>query len=171
MPVRNRTQRRVWLLASCATTAIHSSRPSPANSSTSGSAMSRPARTTLYQLQRPLPTVQLLLPLVLLHKVQKVRLLTICAHTTQNFAVVTPPQPISAPAAPPPPRTGAAAAIAALSPTTATSATSNGPPRTFKTDGITFSTTGDKTRDKCTEMVYDALAWDSGARESCFASR
>ncbi|KAJ7186980.1 transcription elongation factor [Mycena filopes] len=53
------------------------------------------------------------------------------------------------------------------------SATSNGPPtpktpvgpvgRTMKTDGVTPGFTGDKTRDKCIELVYDALASDSGA--------
>jgi len=35
-------------------------------------------------------------------------------------------------------------------------------PRTTKSDGITISTLGDKVRDKCLEMVYDALASDSG---------
>jgi len=35
-------------------------------------------------------------------------------------------------------------------------------PRTTKTDGINISTLGDKVRDKCLEMVYDALASDSG---------
>lgn len=45
----------------------------------------------------------------------------------------------------------------------------NGLPRTHKTDGITFGSgegsTGDKTREKCVEMVYDALASDSDARK------
>lgn len=44
-----------------------------------------------------------------------------------------------------------------------------GPPRTHKADGIDFAkgegATGDKTRDKCCELIYDALAQDSGARE------
>jgi hypothetical protein len=39
--------------------------------------------------------------------------------------------------------------------------------RTTKTDGISTSVLGDKVRDKCLEMVYDALACDSGARMSC----
>ncbi|KAH8105188.1 transcription elongation factor [Cristinia sonorae] len=34
--------------------------------------------------------------------------------------------------------------------------------RTAKRDGIKFST-GDMTRDKCAELIYDALAFDSGA--------
>ncbi|KAF9517925.1 hypothetical protein BS47DRAFT_1389387 [Hydnum rufescens UP504] len=35
--------------------------------------------------------------------------------------------------------------------------------RTTKTDGISASVLGDKVRDKCLEMVYDALACDSGS--------
>jgi len=35
--------------------------------------------------------------------------------------------------------------------------------RTMKTDGVASGFTGDKTRDKCIELVYDALASDSGA--------
>jgi transcription elongation factor S-II len=38
--------------------------------------------------------------------------------------------------------------------------------RTAKTDGVKIEVTGDKTRDKCVELIYDALASDSGARES-----
>ncbi|KAH7102441.1 transcription elongation factor [Auriculariales sp. MPI-PUGE-AT-0066] len=75
----------------------------------------------------------------------------------------TAPQPISAPAPAPPVRTGAAAAIAAMSPTSATSPVTVGPLRTYTGDGVNFSTTGDKTRDKCVTMVYDALASDSNA--------
>ncbi|KAJ7280165.1 transcription factor S-II, central domain-containing protein [Mycena rebaudengoi] len=55
------------------------------------------------------------------------------------------------------------------------SVASNGPPtpktpsapnpntRSMKSDGISSGFTGDKTRDKCIELVYDALASDSGA--------
>ncbi|KAJ7773623.1 transcription elongation factor [Mycena maculata] len=35
--------------------------------------------------------------------------------------------------------------------------------RTMKSDGVAGGFTGDKTRDKCIELVYDALASDSGA--------
>ncbi|EPQ53091.1 transcription elongation factor [Gloeophyllum trabeum ATCC 11539] len=35
--------------------------------------------------------------------------------------------------------------------------------RTAKSDGIRVEVTGDKTRDKCIEIIYDALAIDSGA--------
>jgi len=35
--------------------------------------------------------------------------------------------------------------------------------RTAKTDGVKIEVTGDKTRDKCVELIYDALASDSGA--------
>ncbi|KAJ7705644.1 transcription elongation factor [Mycena metata] len=48
----------------------------------------------------------------------------------------------------------------------ATPKTPNGPSsavRTMKSDGVTPGFTGDKTRDKCIELVYDALASDSGA--------
>ncbi|KAJ2932166.1 hypothetical protein H1R20_g4938, partial [Candolleomyces eurysporus] len=37
-----------------------------------------------------------------------------------------------------------------------------GVPRTAKSDGVSVNT-GDKVRDKCTELVYDSLASDSGA--------
>jgi len=48
----------------------------------------------------------------------------------------------------------------------ATPKTPNGPSpnsRTMKSDGVPSGFTGDKTRDKCIELVYDALASDSGA--------
>lgn len=38
--------------------------------------------------------------------------------------------------------------------------------RTAKSDGVKISVTSDKTRDKCIEIIYDALASDSGARAS-----
>jgi len=38
--------------------------------------------------------------------------------------------------------------------------------RTAKGDGAKPSSTGDSTRDKCMELIYDGLACDSGARES-----
>lgn len=37
--------------------------------------------------------------------------------------------------------------------------------RTTKTDGISTTWTDDKTRNKCAELIYDALASDSGARK------
>lgn len=55
----------------------------------------------------------------------------------------------------------------------ATPKTPSGPSpntRTLKTDGVTGGFTGDKTRDKCIELVYDALASDSGARASSLLS-
>jgi transcription elongation factor S-II len=36
--------------------------------------------------------------------------------------------------------------------------------RTAKGDGVSAKWTGDKTRDRCIELLYDALALDSGAR-------
>lgn len=37
--------------------------------------------------------------------------------------------------------------------------------RRATTDGVSIAVTGDPTRDKCVELIYDALASDSGARE------
>jgi transcription elongation factor S-II len=55
----------------------------------------------------------------------------------------------------------------------APAAASNAPARTAKTDGMKFNALGDKTRDKCAELMYDALALDSdqraSARTRCFA--
>ncbi|PVF97023.1 transcription elongation factor [Serendipita vermifera] len=36
-------------------------------------------------------------------------------------------------------------------------------PRTAKSDGVSFPTLGDKTRDTCRSLIYDSLAIDSGA--------
>ncbi|KAI0275593.1 transcription elongation factor [Russula aff. rugulosa BPL654] len=43
-----------------------------------------------------------------------------------------------------------------------TAGASNSGARTAKSDGVSTSITGDKTRDKCIEMLYDALALESG---------
>ena len=45
-----------------------------------------------------------------------------------------------------------------------TAGASNSGARTAKNDGVSTSVTGDKTRDKCIEMLYDALALESGFR-------
>lgn len=45
-----------------------------------------------------------------------------------------------------------------------TAASSSNVVRTTKTDDVTIPSKGDKVRDKCSEMIYDALACDSGAR-------
>lgn len=37
--------------------------------------------------------------------------------------------------------------------------------RTAKSDGIMVNSTGDKTRDKCIELMYDAIASDSNHRQ------
>ena len=47
-----------------------------------------------------------------------------------------------------------------------TAGASNSGARTAKSDGVSTSVTGDKTRDKCIEMLYDALALESGFRMS-----
>lgn len=38
--------------------------------------------------------------------------------------------------------------------------------RTAKSDGVPTNVLGDQVRDKCMQMLYDALAFDSGARKS-----
>jgi len=43
--------------------------------------------------------------------------------------------------------------------------------RSFKTDAVRFTSTSDKTRDKCLEMTYDALVLDSGAPAELIVSR
>ncbi|EMD35725.1 hypothetical protein CERSUDRAFT_115683 [Gelatoporia subvermispora B] len=43
--------------------------------------------------------------------------------------------------------------------------------RTAKSDGVKIEVTGDKTRDKCAELIYDALAFDSGAPSEQILSR
>ena len=48
--------------------------------------------------------------------------------------------------------------------------TSNNGARTAKGDGVSTSITGDKTRDKCIEMLYDALALESGFRTVALGS-
>ncbi|EIN06825.1 transcription elongation factor [Punctularia strigosozonata HHB-11173 SS5] len=59
----------------------------------------------------------------------------------------------------------ASPATTIASPTTyaRTSLPTNGAPRTAKLDGISMDVTSDKTRDKCIELIYDALASDSSA--------
>lgn len=44
-------------------------------------------------------------------------------------------------------------------------------PRTAKGDGAKASGTGDSTRDKCAELIYDGLACDSGAPSDLIMSR
>ncbi|KAI0029011.1 transcription elongation factor [Vararia minispora EC-137] len=43
--------------------------------------------------------------------------------------------------------------------------------RTTKTDGVNTNLTGDKTRDKCIELIYDGLAADSGFPSELLLSR
>jgi len=44
-------------------------------------------------------------------------------------------------------------------------------PRSWKSDGIVFPTLGDKTRDACRNLIYDALAINSGAPSDLIESR
>ena len=68
----------------------------------------------------------------------------------------------------PPLRKASTASVSA-----ATAGASNSGVRTAKSDGVSTSITGDKTRDKCIEILYDALALESGFRASslsfCFS--
>ncbi|KAI0710826.1 transcription elongation factor [Earliella scabrosa] len=43
--------------------------------------------------------------------------------------------------------------------------------RSAKSDGMKIDYTGDKTRDKCAELIYDALVFDSGAPSELILSR
>ena len=43
--------------------------------------------------------------------------------------------------------------------------------RSAKSDGIKVEYTADKTRDKCAELIYDALVFDSGAPSELILSR
>ncbi|CDO69744.1 hypothetical protein BN946_scf184697.g16 [Trametes cinnabarina] len=53
-----------------------------------------------------------------------------------------------------------------ITPTGSSSGSKLSESRSAKSDGIKIEYTGDKTRDKCTELIYDALVFDSGARTS-----
>ena len=50
-------------------------------------------------------------------------------------------------------------------PTTAGGAGKFSDLRSAKSDGVKIDYSGDKTRDKCAELIYDALVFDSGARK------
>lgn len=52
-----------------------------------------------------------------------------------------------------------------ITPTAASpTVTLKGQSRSAKLDGVDLDITGNKTRDKCIELIYDALSIDSGAR-------
>ncbi|THH05316.1 hypothetical protein EW145_g4879 [Phellinidium pouzarii] len=58
----------------------------------------------------------------------------------------------------------ASVADSIASPTTPIGSSFNkGQGRSAKTDGVIIKVTGDKTRDKCIELIYDSLSFDSGA--------
>ncbi|KAJ3000425.1 hypothetical protein NUW54_g6789 [Trametes sanguinea] len=52
-----------------------------------------------------------------------------------------------------------------VTPTASASGSKLNETRSAKSDGIKIEYTGDKTRDKCAELIYDALVFDSGAPE------
>ncbi|OCH85855.1 transcription elongation factor [Obba rivulosa] len=58
-----------------------------------------------------------------------------------------------------------------MTPTMSTTSSAKMDQRTAKSDGVKIEITGDKTRDKCTELIYDALAFDSGAPSEQILSR
>ena len=60
--------------------------------------------------------------------------------------------------------TPASSKINSVLPSTPSPATPKVEARTAKGDGVSANWTGDKTRDRCVELLYDALAVDSGAR-------
>ncbi|GAA5981191.1 hypothetical protein JCM11641_003142 [Rhodosporidiobolus odoratus] len=91
--------------------------------------------------------------------------------TTTTTKVVPAPAP-SAPSDAPPAPHSASSSTSLPAPLRRQS---SGPPRTHKTDGMDFArdeaTTRDKTRDKCAELIYDALASDSGAPSDLILER
>jgi len=69
---------------------------------------------------------------------------------------------------PPPARKASIAESTGTPPITPTASSSSaslnkGQARSTKVDGVNIEITGDKTRDKCIELIYDALSFDSGA--------
>ncbi|KAA1470900.1 transcription elongation factor [Dentipellis sp. KUC8613] len=73
-----------------------------------------------------------------------------------------------------PSRKASTASATPSTPTTPLANNSNGSlnsTRTAKSDGVKLDATGDKTRDKCMELIYDALAFDSGAPSELIFSR
>ncbi|KAI0738143.1 transcription elongation factor [Daedaleopsis nitida] len=58
-----------------------------------------------------------------------------------------------------------------VTPTVASSGSKVSDTRSAKSDGIKIEYTGDKTRDKCAELIYDALVFDSGAPSELILSR
>lgn len=77
----------------------------------------------------------------------------------------------SAPA-PVPSRKSSVASVTPTTPTTPSgNSLANGSTRSSRSDGVNTNVTGDKTRDKCIELVYDALASDSGAPSDLILSR
>ncbi|KAI0084525.1 transcription factor S-II, central domain-containing protein [Irpex rosettiformis] len=81
-------------------------------------------------------------------------------------------------ATPKPPARKQSTSVAPSTPTTPSASTSGGSIaqgksvdlRTAKTDGIS-GTTGDTTRNKCMELIYDSLAFDSGAPSDQISGR
>ncbi|KAI0065134.1 transcription elongation factor [Artomyces pyxidatus] len=72
----------------------------------------------------------------------------------------------------PAPRKASTASVAPPTPTSLTPGGSmNGSARTAKSDGVNTAATNDKTRDRCIELIYDALASDSGFPSELILSR
>ncbi|KAF9788393.1 transcription elongation factor [Thelephora terrestris] len=67
--------------------------------------------------------------------------------------------------------TNASSKINSFPPSAPSPATPKVETRTAKGDGVSANWTGDKTRDKCIELLYDALAVDSGAPNDLIAQR
>jgi len=61
--------------------------------------------------------------------------------------------------------------ITSVPPSVSSPATPKIETRTAKGDGVSANWTGDKTRDRCIELLYDALALDSGAPNDLIAQR
>ncbi|KAI0755647.1 transcription elongation factor S-II [Fomes fomentarius] len=58
-----------------------------------------------------------------------------------------------------------------VTPTVSSRGAKHSDTRSAKSDGVKIEYTGDKTRDKCAELVYDALVFDSGAPSDLILNR
>ncbi|GAA5834940.1 hypothetical protein JCM3766R1_002047 [Sporobolomyces carnicolor] len=106
------------------------------------------------------------------------------SQTAPKSPIPAPPKPaaavrtnaVPAPASPASSKSVSTANKAATTagPPSARRRPSGGPPRSYKTDSVDSvnnDSTGDKTREKCVELIYDALASDSDAPVDLILSR
>jgi len=84
-------------------------------------------------------------------------------HHSPSTSKPTPKKPVIS--------TTTSSKINSVPPSAASPATPKIETRTAKGDGVSANWTGDKTRDRCIELLYDALALESGAPNDLIAQR